>query len=71
MSTFATHHAQVVELAVRFGCPVCQTELDSFVDTDPSDDGGFAVPLDQQFELCSHCGALLDFGWRISAGAAA
>lgn len=65
-----THRAAVVELALRFCCPVCQTEIDSYIDAEPSDDGGFAVPVDQQFDLCSHCGALLDFGLRMTQEAA-
>lgn len=70
MTDPATQRAQVVELAVRFACPACETELDSYVDVDQADDGSFMVPPDQQFDLCSHCGALLDFGWRILPEAA-
>lgn len=58
----AAHVAVATGLAVRFSCPVCTTEYDSYIDTAPTDSGCFEVEADQQFDLCSHCGALLDFG---------
>lgn len=66
MSEPEPHRARVVELALQFGCPACGTEFDSYVDLDPSEGGGFVIPCDQQYDLCSHCGALLDLGCHIS-----
>lgn len=62
--------ATITGVALTYACPACEVEIDSLIAAEPSDWGGFAVPLEERFDICSHCGALLDFGATLMQEAA-
>lgn len=43
-------------------CPCCGTTVAEQVAAEPAAGGGFAIPPERRFDLCSHCGAFLDLG---------
>lgn len=61
--------ATITAVTLSYICPACEVAVDDTVDA--SDDGfGFEVDLQDRFDLCSHCGQLLDFGARLTQEAA-
>ena len=61
--------ARITAVTLTYACPACDVAVD---DTIESCDGthGFEVDLQDRFDLCSHCGQLLDFGARLTQEAA-
>ena len=53
--------ARITGITLTYACPACDVEVDSFIEAEENV-GGFAVQLEDRFDLCSHCGQLLDFG---------
>lgn len=49
-------------VTLTYSCPACETQVDAVIEAEPDDCGGFEVALEERFDICSHCGQLLDFG---------
>lgn len=67
--TPTTMRAKITAVTLTYACPACEVAVDDAID---AGDGefGFEVDLQDRFDLCSHCGQLLDFGARLTQEAA-
>lgn len=63
------HRATITAVALTYACPACEVQVDSLIEAEDLGTG-FAIPLEDRFDLCSHCGELLDFGARLTQEAA-
>lgn len=61
--------ATITAVTLTYACPACGVEVDSSIEAEDGDTG-FEVDLQDRFDLCSHCGQLLDFGARLTQEAA-
>lgn len=61
--------ATITAVMLTYACPACGVEVDQTVDAEAGD-FGFAVALEDRFDLCSHCGQLMDFGAVLTQAAA-
>lgn len=53
--------ATITGLALTYACPACEVEVDALIEAEEGETG-FEIPLQERFDICSHCGQLLDFG---------
>lgn len=65
----SARRATITGLALTYACPACEVEVDALIEAEPSDTG-LAIALEDRFDLCSHCGQLLDFGAVLTQEAA-
>lgn len=61
--------ATITAVSLTYACPACGVSVDDMVDA-LDGDFGFEIDLQDRFDLCSHCGQLLDFGARLIQEAA-
>lgn len=61
--------AIITSVALTYACPACEVQVDSFIEAKEGDNG-FEIALHDRFDLCSHCGQLLDFGAMLTQVAA-
>lgn len=54
--------ATISAVMLTYACPDCGVEVDQQIDATEDDYGCFTVELSERFDLCSHCGQLMDFG---------
>lgn len=59
--------ANITAVTLTFGCPACGVEVDQIIEAEDGD-FGFQVEMHDRFDLCSHCGQLLDFDARLVQG---
>lgn len=57
-----TLRAQISAVAFTYTCPCCAVTFEDQIEAEEDTAGLFVVPMEERFDLCSHCGALLDFG---------
>lgn len=61
--------ARITAVTLTYACPACRVEVDSAIEAEDGD-FGFEVALEDRFDLCSHCGQLMDFGAVLTQEAA-
>lgn len=61
MDELEARRATITSVALTFSCPACEVEVDSFIEAEDGQNG-LEIPLHDRFDICSHCGQLLDFG---------
>lgn len=67
--TSKTMRAMITAVTLTYACPACAVAVDEAIDVGDGE-FGFEVDLQDRFDLCSHCGQLLDFGARLTQEAA-
>ncbi|OJY35770.1 MAG: hypothetical protein BGP11_19460 [Rhodobacterales bacterium 65-51] len=63
--------ATISAVMLTYACPDCGVEVDQQIDATEDDYGCFTVELSERFDLCSHCGQLMDFGASLTQGGGA
>lgn len=62
--------ACITAVTLTYACPACGVAVDECVEAQEDGTGAFSVDLQDRFDLCSHCGQLMDFGAVLTQEAA-
>lgn len=61
--------AAITAVTFTYACPCCEVAIDDFIEAEEGDNG-FEIAVEDRFDICSHCGQLLDFGAKLLQEAA-